>query len=246
MATRTNPILEEAQRALRTPPVQQISEDLSVADILVRTVSLLALVVVGAGIGWVFIPYNLLTIILLGGLATGLGVTAVRTMTTSPGLPVAFSLVEGLFVGSFSGYLANLYGGEIVYTAVAATAAVFVTCLAVFFIPAVRNSGQGRKIFTVMGIGYFVLSLASFGLAVFTGLGGGWGFFGLGTLGILISIGAVALSAWSLVINFGSVDEALRQGAPREFAWLLSMGLVVSIVWVYLEILRLLALLQRN
>jgi uncharacterized YccA/Bax inhibitor family protein len=246
MATRTNPMLEEAPRALRSPGVQQISEDLSVADILVRTVALLAMVVVGAGIGWVFIPYNLLTIILLSVAAIGLAVTAARKMTTSPGLPVAFSLVEGLLVGSFSGYLANLYGGEIVYTAVAATAAVFVTCLAVFFIPAVRNSGQGRKIFTVMILGYIVLSLASFGLAVFTGLGGGWGFFGLGTFGILLSIGAVALSAWSLVINFGSVDEALKQGAPRDFAWILSMGLVVSIVWVYLEILRLLALLQRN
>ncbi len=246
MATRTNPMLEEAQRALRSPGVQHAPEELSVADVLVRTAALLAMVAVGAGLGWLFIPYSLLTIILLSVAAIGLAVTAARKMTTSPGLPVAFSLVEGLLVGSFSGYLANLYGGEIVYTAVAATAAVFVTCLAVFFIPAVRNSGQGRKIFAVMIIGYIVLSLASFGLAVFTGLGGGWGFFGLGTFGILLSIGAVALSAWSLVINFGSVDEALKQRASRDFAWILSMGLVISIVWVYLEILRLLALLQRS
>lgn len=238
-----NPLLAEAQRAVRE--TSTTTRPLSVSDVIVKTGVLLLVLLVGAGVGWLLLPYNWLVIIALGIGAVFLAIAAVRKRTPGPGLPAAYSLVEGLIIGSFSALMATLYGNGIVTSALLATLSVFVVVLAINFIPAVRNSGKGRKFFGVVILAYLLLSLVSLGFAVFAGTGDGWGFFGLGTFGLLLSAGAVALSAWSLLLSFSAVDDALRMEADEGYGWLLSMGLIVSIAWVYLELLRFLGLARR-
>ena len=94
-------------------------------------------------------------------------------------------------------------------------------------------------------LGYFFLGIVSFIFAILGG-GDGWGFYGLGTFGILLSLLGVALASWSLLINIGQTDTALKAGVPRSYDWTFGVSLTSSLVWLYMEILRLLAIVQGN
>ena len=90
-----------------------------------------------------------------------------------------------------------------------------------------------------MGLGCFamkVLSMAS--------TGDGWGFYGVGTLGLLLCAFGVVLACWSLLMDFGRIDQALNVGAPRSYDWTFGVSLASSIVWVYIELLRMLAIIS--
>ena len=73
-----------------------------------------------------------------------------------------------------------------------------------------------------------------------TGVLSGWGFGGSGGLGIILSLLGVGLASYSLAIDFDTIDHAVRVGAPKKYSWLLAHGLIVSIVWLYIEFVRLL------
>jgi len=89
-------------------------------------------------------------------------------------------------------------------------------------------------------VGYLIFSLVNV-VAAFMGVGSGWGFGGSGVLGIAISLFAVGLASYSLAVDFDTIDRAVAAGAPEKYSWLLGHGLIVSLVWLYLEMLRLLA-----
>lgn len=235
-------MLTEALNAISKEP--QADEAIQYADVIVRTASLFGVAVVAAAVGWLFLPINGILLLVLSLAAFGVAIGAMRQRTPSAGLPVLYAVLEGVVVGCISEVFAESYGTGLVVTAVVATAIAFAVCLGVFLIPAVRNGSQGRKFFLVAIISYLVLSLVSFVMGMF-GVGDGLGFYGLGWLGIGIAVAATLLSAWSLVIDFGSVDAAVKSGCPRPLAWLLSLGLFISTVWLYLNILRLLGMARR-
>src|SRR5680860_1867543 len=90
-------------------------------------------------------------------------------------------------------------------------------------------------------MGYLLFSLVNVA-AAFMGVGDSWGFGGKsGMLGIGISVLGVGLASYSLAINFDSVDRAVAAQLPEKYSWLMAHGLIVTLVWLYLEILRLLA-----
>ncbi|MGH8834496.1 MAG: Bax inhibitor-1/YccA family membrane protein, partial [Actinomycetes bacterium] len=72
----------------------------------------------------------------------------------------------------------------------------------------------------------------------------GWGFYGVGGLGILLCIVGVGLAAFSLLLDFDFIENGVKQGLPERFAWLAAFGLLVTLVWLYIELLRLLAILR--
>ena len=90
------------------------------------------------------------------------------------------------------------------------------------------------------------IAVVSMLAAIFAGTGGGFGFYGVGPLGILLCMAGVALASWSLVMDFDLVEKSVAMGAPERESWRLGLGLIVSLVWLYLELLRLLAILNRN
>ena len=93
-------------------------------------------------------------------------------------------------------------------------------------------------------MGYLLFSLVNVA-AAFMGVGAGWGFGGKsGMLGIGISVLGVGLASYSLAIDFDSVDRAVAAQLPEKYSWLMAHGLIVTLVWLYLEILRLLARLR--
>ena len=83
--------------------------------------------------------------------------------------------------------------------------------------------------------------MASFVGALF-GVGGGWGFYGVGTIGLLLCLAGVLLAAFSLMLDFEAIKQGVAMGLPERESWRLSFGLLVTLVWLYLEILRFLAI----
>ncbi|HKE52652.1 MAG TPA: Bax inhibitor-1/YccA family protein, partial [Actinomycetes bacterium] len=76
------------------------------------------------------------------------------------------------------------------------------------------------------------------------GLGNGWGFYGVGGLGILLCVVGVGLAAFSLLLDFDFIENGVKQGLPERYSWLAAFGLLVTLVWLYIELLRLLAILR--
>ena len=174
---------------------------------------------------------------MFGGLAVGLAIAFMKKVSVP--LIVTYAVLEGAFVGAFSRVMEQAYPG-IVVTAVLATLCTFAGMFLGYKTGLVKVTNKSRRIFGFAIMGYLLFSLVNV-FALFLGLTTGWGFGGSGLLGIGISLLGVGLASYSLAIDFDSIDHAVRVGAPERFSWLLAHGLIVSVVWLYLEIVRLLA-----
>jgi uncharacterized YccA/Bax inhibitor family protein len=92
-------------------------------------------------------------------------------------------------------------------------------------------------------IGYFLLGLVSM-IGSFFGLGGGLGLFGISGFGPMIAVAGVALASFFLILDFDQIEKGVAAGAPEQESWRAAFGLMVTIVWLYMEILRLLSILR--
>jgi uncharacterized YccA/Bax inhibitor family protein len=90
-------------------------------------------------------------------------------------------------------------------------------------------------------VSYLVIAVASL-ISSFFGVGEGWGFYGVGGLGMLLCIAGVALASFSLVMDFEMITQSIAQGAPEKEAWRMAFGLAITLVWLYTELLRLIAI----
>ncbi len=215
-------------------------------DVIMKTLALFALVVLTAGFAWyaVSVSPGLVTPLWYGGMFGGLAVGLFIAFKKKISVPLIalYAVLEGLFIGALSRVLEAAFPG-IVMTAVVATLATFGGMLIGYKMGFIRVTAKSRRIFGMMLIGYLLFSLVNL-LALMVGWTSGWGFGGNGLLGIGISLLGVGLASYSLAIDFDTIDEVVRRGAPQKYSWLLAHGLIVSLVWLYIEILRLLARLR--
>jgi uncharacterized YccA/Bax inhibitor family protein len=178
----------------------------------------------------------------LGGLVIAMVIIARKTISVP--LIVLYTVLEGVLVGSISSVFEQAYPG-VVPTAVIATTATFAGMFLGWKVGLIKVTDRSRRIFGMAMMGYLLFSLANL-VASFMHVGGGWGFGGQSTmLGIGISVLGVGMASYSLAINFDSVDRAVAAQMPEKYSWLLAFGLIVTLVWLYLEILRLLARMRR-
>jgi uncharacterized YccA/Bax inhibitor family protein len=215
-------------------------------DVIVKTGGLLALLVVVAAATWYVAP-GLFWIGMIVGLVLGL-VNAFKN-EPSPALIVAYTVAQGVFLGGISYLFQEMtFDGTsvqpIVLQAVLATAATFAACLVLFRSGKVRVTAKFTRWLLVAMAGYLVFSLVNFGLLMF-GVIDGWG-MRTGPLGIVIGLAAVGLAAAMLIVDFDSIKRGVEQGVPAKFAWTAAFGLIVTLVWLYLEILRILAIFNRQ
>lgn len=211
-------------------------------DVIMKTGMMLGIVVLVGALAWIAPPatQQLLMIVgLIGGLVLGL-VNSFRKKV-SPPLILAYAVFQGLFMGSISSWFEASWSG-IVMQAILATLAVFGTMLVLFRSGKVRNSPKFQRIVMLALVGYAVFALLNLVL-VWTGVMSGWGMRS-GPLGILIGVAAVALAAATLVIDFDTIQQGVRRGAPAIYSWAAAFGLTVTLIWMYLEILRILAILR--
>lgn len=210
-------------------------ERLTMNDVMVKTGINLGLVAVGAAVAW-YAPV-LLLLGMVGGLVLGL-VNSFKKKV-SPILVMTYALMEGLLLGGLSAVVDMRYPGVAVQ-AVLATLVVAGTTLALFANGKLRATPKLNKIFMIGAIGYLVYGLISIlGAGIF---GSSLNSFSIGgiPLGLVVGLFAVALATYSLLIDYTTTAEAVDAGLPQSESWRLAFGLTASLVWLYVEILRVL------
>jgi uncharacterized YccA/Bax inhibitor family protein len=179
---------------------------------------------------------------MFGGLAVGLVIAFKKTISVP--LIVLYAVLEGVLVGAISQFFEAAYPG-IVSTAVLATVCTFAGMFLGWKFGIIKVTDRSRRMFGMALIGYLLFSLVNTVLA-FMNVGAGWGIGGRSSLlGIGISVLGVGLASYSLAVDFDSVDRAVAARMPERYSWLLAHGFIVTLVWLYLEFLRLLARLRQ-
>ncbi len=188
---------------------------------------------------------------LLGAVAgLVLGLVNAFKRNPSPALIIAYTVAQGLFLGGISlafGTMTVGNGGnltDIVFQAVLATVATFAAALFLFRSGKVRVTPKFTRWLLIAMVGYLAFSLVNVVLVLF-GVLDGWGMRG-GTIGIVVGLIAVGLAAASLIVDFDSIKRGVEAGVPAKFAWSAAFGLMVTLIWLYLEFLRLFAILQSS
>jgi uncharacterized YccA/Bax inhibitor family protein len=179
-----------------------------------------------------------------------LAMVVIFKQLVSPPLILAYAAVEGVFLGGVSGVIARPVGrlvgapgsSSLVLEAVAGTVLVFAGMLVVYKTGAVKVTPRFTKWLTGALIGVVGLMLVNLIANFF--VPGGLGLRDGGPLAIVFSLVCIGVAAFSFLIDFDTADQAIRAGAPEKTAWYIAFGLTVTLVWLYLEILRLLSYFQ--
>ncbi|MBT1035635.1 Bax inhibitor-1/YccA family protein [Canibacter sp. lx-45] len=210
-----------------------------------KTAVLFGVLLLAAAVGW-FVPALALPAALIG-----FALCCVITLKKKISVPliVLYSVVEGLFVGGISSFFERQWDG-IVPQAVLGTLVVFATVLALFCSGKVRATPRMTKIVTVAIIGYALFSLVNVVLMITGAVTDPWGLRGatiMGIpLGVLIGGVAIFLASYSLVMDFEQIKNGVASRLPEKYGWLAGFGLVVTLIWLYVEILRVIAILRGN
>lgn len=218
-------------------------------EVINKTITSFLVLLLGAGLAvsvGFFNPVALGAVTLvgvLGGLVLGL-VNAFKK-EPNPGLILTYSLFQGLFVGGITYFLEGMFPG-IATQAVVATLIVFCSVLVLFKSGKVRATPKLNKMFFVALMAYAVFCLLNLGLMLF---GGTSSMFGLRTefspwIGLAIGALAILLATYSLVLDFTLIQEGVEAGVAKQYAWAAAFGLTVSVVWLYIEILRIIAIIR--
>ena len=240
-----------------TAPQTGVSRPLTIDDVVTKTGITLGVLSVVAAISYFIVggnpglamPFTLVGA--LGGLALVLVATFGRKQD-NPAIVLSYAALEGLFLGAISWVFGNVVvaggnAGALITQAVLGTLGVFFGMLVVYKTGAIRVTPKFTRFLVASMVGVLVLMLGNFVLAMF-GVGGGDG-MGLrsgGSLAIIFSLVCIAIAAFSFLLDFDSADQMIRAGAPEKAAWGVALGLTVTLVWLYLEILRLLSYFQND
>ncbi|MCV7065850.1 Bax inhibitor-1/YccA family protein [Mycolicibacterium farcinogenes] len=249
-----------AQEYLEQPQTG-VSRPLTIDDVVTKTGITLAVLSAVAVVSYFLVSGSITTLAdgtvtslglatpfaLIGGLG-GLVLVLIATFgrkQDNPAIVLSYAALEGLFLGSVSFIIANVAsvgGVGMIAQAIVGTMGVFFGMLVVYKTGAIRVTPKFTRMIVAGLFGVVALMLLNFVLAIF-GVGGGAG-LGLrdgGMLAIGFSLLCIGLAAFSFLIDFDAADQMVRAGAPEKAAWGIALGLTVTLVWLYIEILRLLS-----
>jgi uncharacterized YccA/Bax inhibitor family protein len=207
-------------------------------DTIMKIVISFAVLLVGAAVGWV-LPFLAIPAAIAGFV---LALVNIFKKKPSRGLVLAYAAVEGVFVGGISYLFSSMYDG-IVTQAIFGTLAVVGVTLALFATGKVRESKRATQIFMVALLGYAAFSLVNM-ILVWTGVLEGFGLRDNPLMNLVLGIVIVLLAAYSLVMDFTTIKTGVERGAPRIYGWQAAFGIMVTVVWLYTEILRILAIFR--
>lgn len=223
------------QPSYQAPPRERY---LTLDDVVTKT----ALVLVAAVVSGVLaITLNFSTVVLIPAVLVGLVISliVIFKQSTNPALILTYSIAEGVALGTITGLFESIPKWEgIGIQALAGTLGVFVGMLIVYKTGAIRVTPKFTKFMVGAMMGVLGLVLVNLMLSLFgvnTHLRDGSG------LSIVVSVVIIVIAALSFLLDFDMIDKAIRQGAPAQMAWYFAFSLMLTLVWLYLEILRLLA-----
>ena len=252
----SNPVLGKAFNQPNNMQVDQLEQSYNapaassirtgrttIEDVVAKTGFLFAILVVVGAIAWgANLGQGALLIGFLGGFVLAMVISFSKTI--KPGLVVTYAALQGLALGTISKYYETFYPG-IVSQAVIGTIAAFTGVLFMYRSGRLRATPQFTRAVIGAAIGYFILGLVSL-VASFFGVGQGYGFYGVSGLGLLLAVAGVALASFFLVLDFDQIEKGVAAGVPEKESWRASFGLMVTIVWLYLEVLRLISILRNS
>jgi uncharacterized YccA/Bax inhibitor family protein len=240
----------EQLREMYTSPSYQgprTGPRMTIDDVVARTAMTLGTLIIVAGATWYFTNPN--GVYLIGAALVGLGVGFFISLkhVTNPVVILAYAAIEGIFVGQASELL-DAYASRglgtssgIVPQAVLGTLCAAAGMLALYKFRIIRVTGKFKKFVIGATAGFFLLVMVNLLLSMF---GLNLGISGLGGIGLIFAIIGVALACFNLMLDFDYVETGIREGAPQKDAWFAAFGLTVTLVWLYIELLRIFAILR--
>ena len=214
---------------------------MTVDDVVNRTGLLLAIAFATGAVTWALDLGALTFPAAIIGLVLGLVISFKQIM--NPGVIMAYAAVEGVFLGGISQFFDLRYNG-IVIQAVGGTAALTGGVLALYKSGRIKVTPQFTKMVIGATIGFFVLIMVNMVVGLLTG--GPGPLRGEGPLGMVVGLFAIGLASMNLILDFDLVEKGARAGLPTRYGWFAAFGIMVTLVWLYIEILRLLAILRGN
>jgi uncharacterized YccA/Bax inhibitor family protein len=233
-------------------PTQVTGGPMTIDSVVQKTAFTLGLTILVAVATWFLTPpldsdkaaIALYPLILVGGLgAFALSMVNSFRRVVSPGLVLAYAALEGLLVGAFSKLIEGMFGGGLVLGAVAGTFAAVVGTLAAYKFFNIKVGDKFRTWVIAAMFGFVAVSLLDVVLAMFNS---DLGVNGFGTTGLIFSLLGLGLGVLMLILDFDFVERGIEAGLPDRESWRAAFGLTVTIIWIYIELLRILAILRGN
>ena len=221
-------------------------------DVVVKSIMCFGLLLVGAVAGWmsgmVAIGAAMLVAFAACAVTLGLALFIQFSKKVRPGAIVAYSLVEGFVLGALSCAFEMMYPG-IVVSAVLATLVVIGVTLGAFTMGFVRNSSTLTRVAGIGSVAFFFYYFVTFALSV-TGMVdmravNTTTVFGI-PHGVIIGVLAVFIGVLCLVRDFDAVKVGVASNVPEKYSWLCTFAIMTDVIWIYLEILRILSYLMRR
>ena len=236
-------------------------QGMTVNGVISATATLFVLLLASAAVGWIAtgepkevlfndgsIGYNYsIPPLAWGGLILGIGLTFLLIFKPHLAKFIApiYALAEGFFVGAISRMYETYYDG-IVVQAAGATIAVFAVMLVLYRTRIIKVTERFRKIVVTATIGVMLFYGVSLLIRLVAGADSVSFLSSPSLLGIAFSVFVAGLAAFNLALDFDFIERGAKQGLDKNYEWYAAFGLLVTIIWLYLEILRLLSKLRQR
>ena len=218
---------------------------MTIDDVITKSAITLGTVIGVAALTFMFMPARFLMagmiISAIAGFVTVMVVAARRVI--NPAAVLVYAAVEGIFIGAVSKLYESLWNG-IVPAAVLATVVASAATLGAYKFFRIRVTNKFRKMVMIGTLAYAGVLLVNFVLSLF-----GINFlFGHGNMALLLLISAlgVGLAVFNLILDFDYIEQGIAMQAPASESWRAAFGLTVTLVWLYIEMLRLLSYFRSN
>ncbi|MFI8091982.1 Bax inhibitor-1/YccA family protein [Streptomyces sp. NPDC086080] len=246
-----NPYAQTDQQYGAPPMAPAAAGRMTIDDVIIRTGSTLGLLIVTAALSWALLPVDDANIsrsygIGIGAALIGMVLALVQSFKRkpTPALILTYAAFEGVFLGVISSIVDNRIADGAAMQAVLGTMAVFAGVLVAYKAGWIRVNRRFYGFVMAAALGFILLMAVNLLFAVFGG-GDGLGFRS-GPLGIVFGIVGIILGACFLALDFKQVEDGIAYGAPREEAWFAAFGLTLTLVWIYMEFLRLIAIFNSS
>ena len=245
--TRTsNPTL--GKNAFTTEPTATDGKVMTLKGAVNKTIILFAILLITGIISWkMTMSGQIANSAILIGSIIGSFVLALVTSFVKKASPITapiYAAFEGFLLGSISSMFEAAYSG-IVFQAISLTVLVFGLMLFMYKTGILKASGKFMKGVFIATAAIGIFYLVSFIVGLFTPAFNEF-LFANPLIGIIISVIIVVVAALNLILDFSTIENSANSGAPKYMEWYAGFGLMVTLVWLYIEILRLLSYLRRN
>ncbi|MGV9451789.1 Bax inhibitor-1/YccA family protein [Streptomyces sp. NPDC003635] len=246
-----NPYAQQDLQHGAPPQAPVTTGRMTMDDVVLRTGTTLGTLIVTAALAWALLPVDDANISKSYGIAIGAGLIGMVLALVqsfkrkaSPALILTYAAFEGVFLGVVSSVVDNRIADGAAMQAVLGTMGVFLSVLIAYKAGWIRVNRRFVGFVMAAALGFIMLMAVNLLFAVFGG-GDGLGFRS-GPLGILMGVVGILLGAAFLALDFKQVEDGIAYGAPREEAWLAAFGLTLTLVWIYMEFLRLISILNSS